>query len=114
MTMAYARTTLEGTVTRGGEPLARAYASCATPTASSPAEWRTRADGSYLFHLSPGAWNVVVLTAGGAKAERAVDIPAGDAVPSRHRDGARRLQRVAVGPRAPRWATGAGRRRRVR
>ena len=29
---------------------------------------------------SPGAWNVVVLTAGGAKAERAVDIPAGDAV----------------------------------
>jgi hypothetical protein len=80
MTMAYARTTLEGTVTRGGEPLARAYVQLRDTDGEFTGEHRTRADGAYLFHLSPGPWNVVVLTAGGAKAERAVDIPAGDAV----------------------------------
>lgn len=80
MTTAYARTTLEGTVTRGGEPLARAYVQLRDTDGEFTGEWRTRADGAFLFHLSPGPWNVVVLTAGGAKAERSVDIPAGDAV----------------------------------
>ena len=75
--MAYARTTLEGTVTRGGEPLARAYVQLRDRDGEFTGEWRTRADGSYLFHLPPGAWSVVVLTAGAAKAERKVDLPAG-------------------------------------
>ena len=79
MTMAYTRTTLEGTVTRGGEPLARAYVQLRDTDCEFTGELRTRADGAYLFHLSPGPWNVVVLTAGGARAERAIEIPAGDA-----------------------------------
>ena len=75
MTLPYARTTLEGTVTRGGEPLARAYVQLRDGDGEFTGEWRTRADGAYQFHLPPGAWNVVVLTAGGAKAEREVQVP---------------------------------------
>lgn len=78
--MAYARTTLEGTVTRGGEPLARAYVQLRDRDDEFTGERRTRPDGAYLFHVSPGPWSLVVLTAGGARVERAVDIPAGDAV----------------------------------
>ena len=75
--MAYARTTLEGTVTRGGEPLARAYVQLRDRDGEFTGEWRTRADGAFRFHLPPGAWNVVVLTAGGAKVERDVQVPPG-------------------------------------
>jgi hypothetical protein len=80
MTMAYARTTLRGTVTRGGAPLARAYVQLRDADGEFTGEWRTRADGAFLFHVSPGPWSVVVLTAGGAKVERTVEVPAGDAV----------------------------------
>ena len=73
--MAYARTTLEGTVTRGGEPLARAYVQLRDTQGEFTGEWRTRADGAYLFHLSPGPWNVVVLTA--SDEARNVDIISG-------------------------------------
>jgi hypothetical protein len=72
--MSYVRTTLEGTVTRGGEPLARAYVQLRDTDGEFTGEWRTRADGAYLFNLPPGAWNVVVLTAGGAKVEHAVEV----------------------------------------
>jgi uncharacterized protein DUF1416 len=75
VTVAYARTTLEGTVTRGGEPLARAYVQLRDRDGEFTGEWRTRADGAYRFELPPGAWNLVVLTAAGAKAEREVQVP---------------------------------------
>jgi hypothetical protein len=80
VTRTYARTILQGTVTRGGEPLARAYVQLRDTDGEFTGEWRTRADGAYLFHVSPGPWNVVVLTAGGAKVERTVEVPAGDTV----------------------------------
>jgi hypothetical protein len=80
MTTTHTRTTLEGTVTRGGEPLARAYVQLRDAHGEFTGEWRTRADGAFRFTLPPGPWSVAVLTAGGAKVERAVDLRAGDPV----------------------------------
>ena len=76
--MAHTRTTLTGTVTRGGEPVARAYVQLRDPSDEFTGEVRTRADGAYRFHLAPGEWTVVVLTANGARAERTVTVAAGE------------------------------------
>jgi hypothetical protein len=79
MTTAYTRTTLEGTVTLGGAPLARAYVQLRDADDEFTGEWRTRADGGYRFSVPPGAWSVVVLTAGGARVECDVQVAAGEA-----------------------------------
>jgi hypothetical protein len=73
------RTTLEGTITRGGAPLSRAYVQLRDPAGEFTGERRTLDDGDYLFYLEPGRWGVVVFAAGGARVEREIEIPAGDA-----------------------------------
>ncbi len=77
--MAPQRTTLEGTITRGGAPLPRAYVQLRDPAGEFTGERRTLEDGAYLFYLEPGRWSLVVFAAGGARAERDVEILAGDA-----------------------------------
>lgn len=77
--MSRERTTLEGTITRHGAPLPRAYVQLRDPAGEFTGERRTVEDGAYLFYLEPGRWSVVVFAAGGARAERHVEIPAGEA-----------------------------------
>ena len=74
------RTTLEGTITGAGEPLPRAFVQLRDPAGEFTGERRTLEDGAYLFYLEPGRWGVVVFAAGGARVEREIEIPAGDAV----------------------------------
>jgi hypothetical protein len=73
------RTTLEGTITRAGAPLPRAYVQLRDPAGEFTGERRTLEDGAYLFYLGPGRWSVVVFAAGGTRVEREIEIPAGGA-----------------------------------
>ena len=73
------RTTLQGTITRGGAPLPRAYVQLRDPAGEFTGERRTLDDGEYLFYLEPGRWRLVVFAAGGTRLEREIEIPAGDA-----------------------------------
>jgi uncharacterized protein YfaS (alpha-2-macroglobulin family) len=74
-----ASTTLEGTITRAGAPLPRAYVQLLDRNGEFTGERRTEADGAYRFHIAPGSWVVVVFAATGSRAERRVELSEGDA-----------------------------------
>ena len=73
------RTTLEGTVTRGGAPTGGAYVQLRDWNGDFTGELRTLDDGRYRFYMEPGRWTVVVMAGGGARIEREVELASGDA-----------------------------------
>ena len=64
-----AATIVQGTVRRGGAPLAGAYVQVLDVDGAFTGERRTAADGRYRFHLVPGRWSIVAFAHG---AERTV------------------------------------------
>jgi hypothetical protein len=76
--MTLGRTTLSGTVTLGGLPLAGAYVQLVDADGHFTAELRTGPGGSFVFHLAPGRWGLIVMAPGARRDERVVELEAGE------------------------------------
>jgi len=75
-----AQTIVEGTIRRGGAPVAGAYVQVLDPQGAFTGERRTGGDGAYRFYLVPGRWSLVAFAGGGGRAERELTLDEGDAV----------------------------------
>jgi len=64
-------TIIQGTVTRGGEPVGGAYVRLLDGSGEFTAEVPTSATGNYRFFAAPGTWTLRALAPGGT-AERTV------------------------------------------
>jgi hypothetical protein len=64
-------TIIQGTVTRGGEPVGGAYVRLLDGSGEFTAEVQTSATGNYRFFAAPGTWTLRALAPGGT-ADRTV------------------------------------------
>ncbi len=71
---------LQGTVSRGGAPLAGAYVRLLDGSGEFTAEVQTSATGAFRFFAAPGDWTLRTLATGGASVDTAVSAVRGQAV----------------------------------
>jgi hypothetical protein len=69
-----ADTQIQGVVTSGGKPLGGAYVRLIGPSGEFVSEQYTKDEGTFVFHVAPGAWTLDVRAAGRADAKRTVDV----------------------------------------
>ncbi|MGI8427200.1 MAG: DUF1416 domain-containing protein [Actinomycetota bacterium] len=70
-------TVLKGRVVQGGSPVEGAYVRLIGPAGEFVNEQRTLEEGTFIFHLAPGAWTLDWTAPGRAGAQQTVELTAG-------------------------------------
>lgn len=70
-------TALEGTVVKGGRPIAGVYVRLLGPSGEFVSEHRTRGSGTFRFNVAQGTWTLRWSSPAGANGTRAVELTEG-------------------------------------